>query len=195
MNGHATEWLAAYHDGELQGDRKRQVEAHLSDCATCQAELEALRMLSNLLQEIPLPKREQSAQRFQAQVMRALAPANRQPGWQRVLKIGWQLAPVGAILIWAFGQAIWIVTSLVVVLNSPLGLSRLSLLGGGLSLAGPSFGWGEAATVIESGLLNLAFSALVAIFLCGWLASWWVLHRDSQDGFILPAGQIKNRNA
>jgi anti-sigma factor RsiW len=188
MNGHATEWLAAYHDGELHGARKQQVEEHLGNCTACQAELEALHTLSNLLQEIPLPKSELSAQRFQAQVIRALPLANRQPGWQRALKIGWQLAPVGAILVWAFGQAIWLVTSLAAVLNSPLGLSRLSLLGGGLSLARPSFGWGEAATILESSLLNLAFSALVAIFLCGWLTSWWVLHRDSQDGLNLPAG-------
>jgi hypothetical protein len=103
------------------------------------------------------------------------------------LKGGWQLAPLGAVAVWAFGQAVWLVTSLVVMLNSPLGLNRLALLSGGLSLASPSPGWGEAATIIELVLLNLAFSASVAIFLCGWLASWWVLRRGSQNAIDPPA--------
>jgi anti-sigma factor RsiW len=194
MNRHATEWLAAYYDGELHGPRKQQVEEHLSSCPECQAELDTLRMLSNLLQEIPLPKSEQPAHRFQAQVMRALPQANLQPGWQRVLKAGWQLAPLGAVTAWAFGQATWLVTSLVALLNSPLGLSRLGLLGGGLSQASPSFGWGGAATVIQLSILNLIFSALVAVFLCGWLASWWVLHRGSQDEIDSLAGQVRRQN-
>ena len=135
-----------------------------------------------------MPESELSAQRFQAQGMQRLPPVVQQSSWQRALKAGWQLAPLGAVLVWAFGQAIWLVTSLVAVLNSPLGLSRLSMLSGGLSLAGPSSGWSGAATIIELGLLNLAFSALVAIFLCGWLASWWMLHRGSQNEIDPLAG-------
>jgi hypothetical protein len=188
MNGHATEWLAAYYDGELHGPRKRQIEEHLSTCPECRAELEALRKLSILLQEAPTSESRLTAQRFQAQVMLRLPPAVQRPGWQRGLKAGWQLAPLGAVVAWAFGQAIWLVASLVAVLNSPLGLNRLSLLSGGLSQTSPSLGWSEVATVIKLGLLNLAFSALVALFLCGWLASWWVVRRRSQNGIDLPAG-------
>jgi predicted anti-sigma-YlaC factor YlaD len=188
MNGHATEWLAAYHDGELHGARQRQVEKHLGSCPVCQAELEALRKLSSLLQEIPSAEGQLSAQRFQTRVMQRLPMAHPQPGWQRAMKAGWRLAPFGAVMVWAFGQAVWLVTSLAAVLNSPLGLSRLSMLSGGLSLAGPSSGWSGAATIIELGLLNLAFSASVAIFLCGWLASWWMLHRGSQNEIDPLAG-------
>jgi anti-sigma factor RsiW len=186
-NGHATEWLAAYFDGELHGTRQRQVEEHLSNCPACQAELQALRKISSLLQGVPSAEGQLSAQRFQTQVMKRLPLAIQRPGWQRVLKGGWQLAPLGAVAVWAFGQAVWLVTSLVVMLNSPLGLNRLALLSGGLSLASPSPGWGEAATIIELVLLNLAFSATVAIFLCGWLASWWVLRRGSQNVIDPPA--------
>ena len=187
MNGHVSEWLAAYYDGELHGPRRQQVEEHLSNCPACQAELEALSKLSILLQEAPSPEFRLSAQHFQAQVMRRLPPENAQPGWQRALRAGWQLAPLSAVMAWAFGQAVWLVTSLVSVLNFPLGLSRAGLLSGGLSLASASPGWGSAETIIELGLLNLAFSGLVAIFLCGWLASWWVIHRGAQNGIDLPA--------
>lgn len=190
MNGHMSEWLSAYYDGELHGYRLQQVEEHLSICPDCQAELEALGKLSILLREVPSPESWVSPQRFQAQVMRRLPPANTQPGWQRGLKAGWQLAPLGAVLTWAFGQAIWLVTSLVSFLSLPLGLSRAGLLSGGLSLTSPSPGWGGAETIIELGLLNLVFSGLVAIFLCGWLASWWVIHRASQTRDDHPAGLI-----
>ncbi len=187
MNGHMTEWLAAYYDGELHGSRLQQVEEHLSSCPACQAELEALDKLSILLQEAPVPEGWLSAQRFQAQVMRRLPPANPQPGWQRALKAGWQLAPLSAVLTWAFGQAVWLVTGLVLDLNFPLGVNRTGLLSGGLSLASASPGWGGAETIIELGLLNLAFSGLVAVFLCGWLASWWVIYKGSQNGIDLLA--------
>ncbi len=188
MNGHVTEWLPAYYDGELHGPRRQQVEEHLSNCPACQAELEALHKLSILLQETPAPESQVSARRFQAQVMLRLPPAVQRPSWQRALKAGWQLAPLGAVLVWAFGQAAWLAASLVSVLNLPLGLSRAGALSGGLSLASTTPGLGGVETIIELGLLNLAFSAAVAIFLCGWLASWWVVRRRSQNGIDLPEG-------
>jgi anti-sigma factor RsiW len=179
MNEHVTQWLAAYYDGELHGSRQQQVEEHLSSCPACQVELGALRQLSLLLQEAPVPESQLSAGRFRAQVMLRLPPAIRRPGWQRALKAGWQFAPFGAVLAWAFGQAVWLVASLVSVLDLPLGLSRAGALGGGLSLASAAPGLGGVERIIELGLLNLAFSAALTIFLCGWLASWWVARRRS----------------
>jgi anti-sigma factor RsiW len=187
MNGHVTQWLAAYYDGELHGLRQQRVQEHLSDCPACQAELEKLHKLSVLLQEAPSPVSRLSAQRFQAQVMLRLPPKVHRPGWQRGLKAGWQLAPLSAILVWAIGQAAWLVASLVLVLGLPLGLSGAGMLIGVLNLASASPAWGGAETIIELSLLNLAFSSLVAIFLCGWLASWWVVRRSSQNGIDLLA--------
>jgi predicted anti-sigma-YlaC factor YlaD len=184
VNGHVTAWLSAYYDGELPASRREQVAAHLRSCPGCQAELDALRLLSALLQEAPSPAGQLSAQRFSAQVLLRLPPAIRRPAWQRTLKVGWQLAPLGAVLVWVFGQAAWLVSGLVTVLNLPAGLGRAALLSGWsiLPIAGPT--WRSAETVVELGLLNLAFSALVALFLFGWLASWWVAGRRPAQGDI-----------
>ena len=43
------ERLSAYHDGELGRGPREDVEAHLSQCASCRARLESLRELSGLL--------------------------------------------------------------------------------------------------------------------------------------------------
>lgn len=187
MNGHVSEWLAAYYDGELRGSRQQQVEEHLGTCPQCRAELEALRKLSFLLQEAPAAESELTAQRFRAQVMLRLPPTIQRPGWQRTLKVGWQLAPFGAVLTWVFGQAAWLVASLASLLELPLNLERAGMLSRGLNLASASPGLGSIETIIELGLLNLAFSALVAIFLCGWLTSWWLVRRRLQNGKDLLA--------
>jgi anti-sigma factor RsiW len=187
MNAHVTAWLAAYYDGELPDSRRQQVEEHLGGCPTCQAELEQLSKLSRLLLEAPLPVRRLSAQRFQAQVKLRLPPAVPQPGWQNALKAGWQFAPLAAVFVWVFAQAALLIAGLVSVFDLPFGLGHIGVLSGWLNLAGPSLSLGEAETVIELGLLNLAFSALVAVFLCGWIASWWVFRRHSQKDTNLLA--------
>jgi anti-sigma factor RsiW len=188
MMGHMTIWLSAYYDGELHGTRQQQVEEHLSNCPACQAELEELHRLSKLLQEAPSPEYKLSPRRFQAQVMQRLPPTIQRPGWQRALKVGWQFAPLSAVLLWAFGQAVWLVTSLVSTLSLPLDVSRAGALSVWLNLASAGPGWGGAEATIELGLLNLAFTALVALFLCGWLASWWVVVRQrSQNKMDLLA--------
>ena len=67
MPKHITEWLNAYLDGELHGNRLQHVEAHLAECRACQSELKALERLSGLLHEIPAPEFT-SPERFAAQV-------------------------------------------------------------------------------------------------------------------------------
>src|SRR5437764_11454560 len=41
--------VSAYHDGQLDAERARQVEVHLAACPACAAELEGLRRLSRAL--------------------------------------------------------------------------------------------------------------------------------------------------
>ncbi|HEX6035240.1 MAG TPA: zf-HC2 domain-containing protein, partial [Anaerolineales bacterium] len=67
MPKHVTEWLGAYADGELRGNRLQHVKEHLAECEVCQLELESLDRLSSLLQEAPLPEFS-PPERFAAQV-------------------------------------------------------------------------------------------------------------------------------
>ena len=48
MSNHVTEWLNSHLDCESKGRRLHQVEEHLAECETCQAELDSLQGLSNL---------------------------------------------------------------------------------------------------------------------------------------------------
>ena len=101
----------------------RQVEAHLARCATCRAELEELRALAALLQESPAAESLTPPERFVAQVGLRLPRRPERPAWQRALETGWQLAPLGLLGAWAFVQAVFVVSSVV------LGALRMGLGG------------------------------------------------------------------
>jgi len=181
MSAHVTEWLAAYQDGELGETRRAQVEAHLAICLACQTELDELRELSALIREAPSPEPRLSPRQFRSQVMLRLPPDAPRPGWQRTLKAGWNLAPLGAVLVWVGGQAIWLVASLGALLSLPLGPVRSGYLGGLLNMPAPPV-WLSLERAFQLGLVNLVFTSLVAVFLLGWLASWWLtVWRPSQN--------------
>ena len=185
MNTHVTEWLSAYYDGELHGVRRYQVEEHLQSCSSCRIELEEMRKLSNLLLEVPLPESLLSNQHFTAQVMLRLPPDVYHSGWQRVMKIGWQAIPLCAVFAWVFGQAVFLMVSLVPVLKLSATLAHAGDLSEWLLLvSGLQLNTGFHA-VVELGIVNLIFTALVAVFLCGWIASWWVFRRSSLEGITL----------
>jgi hypothetical protein len=199
MNAHITDWLGAYYDGELSGRRKQQVEEHLRGCRECQDRLEELRKLSALLKEAPQAESQHSAQSFQMQVKLRMGAAPSRPGWQRALKAGWQVAPLGAIVAWAFVQAALAITATALRLGLPGGLS----LGGQhsdlpvdlswLDLLGARFGLGWSAAGVGLGLLNLGLTALLAVFLSGWLASyaitagWITRHQTEKQPDLLSA--------
>jgi anti-sigma factor RsiW len=209
MKTHADEWIPAYHDGELRGDRLAWVEAHLAGCAACRAELEQLRRLSALLRSVP-PLADQAVPgRFTGLAGLRLPPVGR-PGWRRALETGWQAAPLVLVLVWAFAQAVLLASSLAISggfggLLPPASLplpgsafwelaSRLA----GLVLPGadlpamslPGVGWLDAlaALIPWPGLgdssfqliyLNLALTLAIGVFLWGWLASWWIYRTRS----------------
>jgi predicted anti-sigma-YlaC factor YlaD len=196
MDTHVTDWLGAYYDGELAGRRKQQVEDHLRGCRECQAQLEELHKLSALLREAPQAVTQLSAQRFQTQVKLRMGAALSRPAWQRALKAGWQLAPLGAVAAWAFGQTALAITAAVLRIGTPGGLSLsgqifdlpLGLIWLNQAISVFGFVWNPAE--IGLGLLNLGLTALLAVFLYGWLASYaitagWITHRQAEKQYDL----------
>jgi anti-sigma factor RsiW len=191
MNQHVMEWLGAYHDGELEGSRRRQVEAHLQSCEGCRAELNQLRALAHLLQACPLPGELVPPERFVSQVRLQLQPRPAQPTWRSVVEIGWRFTPLGLVGAWGFVQAVFIVSTAVLValwagLDGNLAMQWLPSaqdlwatqiltfpipgleVGAALQFLGDEWlsGWSFA---LETGLL-----VVTGLLYWSWLASWWV---------------------
>jgi anti-sigma factor RsiW len=165
-------WIAAYHDGELQGRRLRQAETHLARCVACWEELERLRGLSALLQMSPPASDLMPSERFVAQVGMQLPrrAESRQFVWQKVPRIGWWLAPLGLFAAWVFVRTMFIVTNLLLVAlelgNSP-GLTVLR------EFDRVGLGW--------SIVLNLALPLVIGLLYASWLAGWWVSRRSASS--------------
>jgi anti-sigma factor RsiW len=86
--------ISAYHDGELTGEARRQLEEHLSSaCPACAAELEQWRRLSTLIVSAPIPHLPQTAKAKLYQ----LAPTVREAGFIRLAE--WTTALAASVLI------------------------------------------------------------------------------------------------
>jgi len=169
MSDHVTAWIAAYHDGELSGAQRQKVAAHLQTCSACQAELEALQELSRRLQEAPAPTPRLSEERFVSQVRLRMGPGPALPAWQRRLRLGWWLAPAGVIGLWAFGQAVLLISGWLITFLPELDQTmRL----GSLVQASAWLQVGEGLALIL--VLELGLTFITTILLGGWLASWWI---------------------
>lgn len=194
---HVLDWLPAYHDGELQGRKVRDVEEHLALCESCRAEWEALQTLSALLQESPSASDLLRPESFVAQVelrmpQRPVQTPQRpvQTTVRRTLETGWRLVPVGLFGAWAFVQTVFIVVVVILLLRSfPLTAHLFSSLlppGSGVSwLSGwQCFADTETTAVwciVDYGAslggaiaLGLAPLVVIGLLYWGWLAGWWV---------------------
>src|SRR5512134_612818 len=101
MSNHVTEWLNAYLDGELHGQRFHQVKEHLAQCKACQAELESLQGLSALLEEVPVAELS-STERFATQVNLLLPQKRIPPPQPQLFEVGWWMIPVSLVAVWVF---------------------------------------------------------------------------------------------
>ena len=88
MSNHVSEWLNAYFDGELTGKLLHQVEDHLAECEACQAELDSLEGLSELLHDVPAPEFT-PADRFAAQVNLRIPHKQVVISRKQVMEAGW----------------------------------------------------------------------------------------------------------
>ena len=104
--------LEAYHDGELLDADRRALEAHLETCPACQADLAALRQLSDVLHSAPLPATLPNAEAFAARLVRRLPlrPTLR-PAPQPAYAV-W-LVPIGLLALMVVLQALNVTGSLV----------------------------------------------------------------------------------
>ena len=134
------EWLAAYHDGELDGARRAEIEVHLLDCEECRQELAALQSLSEALAVDRLPD---GALTSHAALWRKLEPQLPDRG------VSVTLSPVT----WLPGISLLLVGG--VVQFTAVAVTIVMLIDGRASWAADSLAW----------LGHVAASALV-----GWLA-------------------------
>ena len=184
---HLKQFLDEYYDGELSPARRRQVEAHLNECAECRAELEEKRQLSALLEEVPLPDAFSSPQLFQAQV--ALRLERRQAERSRYPGAAWHVVPVlllvGVVVLQGLFGLVGGFAGLVRLaerLGIDVGVSWLlwdavgTQLGSVLGLSPTSL-----VTVVSAVLMVVLYLAAIAVLIpyVGWVRTLW---RSTQDG-------------
>ena len=200
MSDHITQWLNAYLDGELKNGKLHQVEAHLADCEECQAELESLQALSNLLHDGPGPEFI-PAERFAAQVSLRLPREQPKPARRNVFEMGWWLIPVGLLFLWMFlntstwmGRAVATANQFGLLNNAPawmvndesregLWSERLGEIG---LLNGTSLQWAEAVEAFTKNTLpSIIWQAAIALVYLSWIALWWARQTPRGQGQLL----------
>ncbi len=194
MSEHVLDWIGAYHDGELHGDRLRAVDAHLRACAACQAELAALQALTVRLQAGPPMPARTLPEQFVAQVGLRLAsrPAPL-PGRARLRQATGLWLPLGVLVLWAFGQAVLLVGGLALGLGTISGTSLVALpalpaAGGALPLLVSLVsqpGWGAWLALLA---MNIYLTAAAAALVWGCLAGWWSANKSDFDTSLASSG-------
>jgi len=200
MSNHVSEWLNAYFDGELTGKLLHQVEDHLAECEACQAELDSLQGLSELLQDVPAPEFT-PADRFAAQVNLRIPHKQAVISRRQVMEAGWWMIPVGLLASWIFigtafalgdvllaagnlgllsGVSEWLgsVPSNHVYLSTTIGQMGL--------LSGTGLNWAEATeTFTRVSLPEIIIQISIALLYVSWIAIWWARHTRQQHGQLL----------
>jgi len=191
MSNHITEWLNAYLDGELHGNRLQHVQEHLAECEACQVEFDSLQSLSGLLQEVPAAELT-SPERFATQVNLLLPQKRTTPPETRLFEIGWWLIPVGLLAVWVFistavllGDAMSVAknfgildqTTASFIATPSEAVEVTSTLGQFGMLHGNSLQWAETTENFTRGLFpQIVLQVAVALLYLAWFAVWWTRH-------------------
>ena len=200
MSNHVSEWLNAYHDGELHGNRLRSVEMHLAECEACQAELDSLEDLSQLLQEVHAPEMV-PAERFAAQVNLRLPRPRAVTTSRKIREFGWWMIPVGLLASWVFVGTAFFLSEVLSVAGNLGFLSGLSAwLASGASndvylsttigqmglLSGNGLSWAETTeTFTRISLPQVVLQVSIAVLYLSWLAILWSRHARQGTGQLL----------
>ena len=202
MSNHVTEWLNAYLDGELQGNRLQHVQEHLAACEVCQDELDALQSLSGLLQAVPLPDFP-SPERFATQVNLLLPQKRTATPNSRIFEIGWWMIPVGLLAVWVFistaallGDAVSTAKNFGILdsttasfISAPSETVEVaSTLGQFGMLRGNNLQWAETTESFTRGLFpQIILQVAVALLYVTWFAVWWARHTRQMNGPLLES--------
>ncbi len=179
MKEHVLSWLGAYYDGELQGGRRRQMEAHLAECASCRRALEELEALGSLLVQAPAAEPFTPPERFVAQVRLQLAPRE-ETHLLRLVYLSQWLVPASLVGVWAFIQVVWLLSGALLVFTDlgervGTGRSLLELLLSWVPFIdpGPVGGVLEmVSTLLWTVLVPLGSTVLLALLYWAWFAGW-----------------------
>lgn len=202
MSDHVSEWLSAYFDGELHGNRLHHVEGHLLECELCQAELRSLEGLSILLHEIQAPE-FMPVEKFATQVNLRLPHKQTQAARKQIVEVGWWMIPVGLVGAWIFvttsailGDVLSTASHLGVlsgisswISTGPLNDVYLSAsLGQAGVLSGNSLSWAEATeTLTRISLPQIILQISIAVLYLSWLAIWWARRTRQEHGPLLES--------
>ena len=200
MHNHVTEWLNAYLDGELHGNRLHQVEEHLAECKACQAELKSFQDLSGLLHKVPAPEFT-SSERFATQVNLLLPKRPVTAPRSKLFEIGWWMIPVGLLAAWAFVSTASIVSNMFSAANNfgvVDGVNTLlvsgasdpvtwtSTLGQFGFLEGKGLQWIEMTENYSRNVIPQFVSQVsVAVLYLTWIAIWWARQTRQGHGQLL----------
>jgi hypothetical protein len=200
MSNHVTEWLNAYFDGELNDRRLHQVEDHLAECEACQAELDSLYGLSELLHEVPAPEFT-AVERFAAEVSLRIPRKQVVISGKQIIEFSWWTIPVGILASWIFISTAFILGDILSTASNWGLLSGISdWLGSGspndvyLSttigqmglLSGSGLNWAEATeTFTRISLPQIVIQVSIALLYLSWLAIWWARHTRQEHGQLL----------
>ena len=202
MSNHVTEWLNAYLDGELKGNRLQQVEEHLAECTTCQTEMDSLQSLSGLLQTVPAPEFP-SPERFATQVNLLLPQKRTATPGNQLFEVGWWMIPVGLLAVWVFistaallGDAMSVAKNFGILdrttasfISAPSETAEVtSTLGQFGMLQGNSLQWAETTESFTRGLFpKIVLQVAVALLYLTWLAIWWTRQTHQMNGPLLES--------
>ena len=203
MPNHVTEWLNAYLDSELHGNRLHQVEEHLAECGACKAELRSLQDLSGLLHKVPTPEFT-SPERFATQVNLLLPQKPVTTPRSRLFEIGWWMIPVGLLAAWAFVSTASIVSNMfsaannfgvvdgantLLVSNASNTFNWTSTLGQFGFLEGNNLQWFKMTENYSRNVIpQFVWQVSVALMYLTWIAVWWARqtrHQRQQYGQLL----------
>jgi hypothetical protein len=200
MSDHVSEWLNAYHDGELRGNRLRSVEAHLAECEMCQAELASLVDLSDLLHEVHAPEMI-SAERFAAQVNLRLPHSKTVTLGKKVSEFSWWMIPVGLLASWVFVSTAFVLSDIITTAGRLGVLSGMAeWLASGASnriylsttvgqaglLSGNGLNWAETIeTMTRVSLPQIILQVSIALLYLSWIAIWWARQTRQAPGQLV----------